>query len=113
MNPPAHPTYSANIFETYDKSFLEHPRQYRYETHMEESIQRFNPNYHFAELVHTDMPIIRDACAFYKHKTQNVYLKYDSGNNTWEDITLIYQDLWNTRTNNQKNRKNVIERLGL
>lgn len=110
-NPPPPPSYLPNNLDNYDDSFLKYPQKYNYEIRLENHIQKFNPNYHFDDFEKTNMHIKRDCCSFYKHKTQNIYLKYNGME--WEDITFIYQDLLDSRTNEQNNRQNIIQRLGL
>lgn len=58
---------------------------------MEESLQTFNETHNFTDFVQADTPIIRDACSFHKHKTENIFLQYDGSR--WTDITLYFNEM--------------------
>ena len=116
--------YNPNMFEQYDTTAILHPGEHIFKVHMEESIQRFNPNYNFADFEHAFTPTYgRDDCRYYKNiilkptptttitttptttittittitpitPPEKIYLKYDYDTDIWEDITSIYQILY-------------------
>ena len=116
--------YNPNVFEQYDRSAILNPNVYIFKKRMEESIQRFNPNYHFADFERASTPMYgRDIFSYYKNKIltqtptttitttptttittittitpitppEKIYLKYDNDTDIWEDITSIYQILY-------------------